>query len=168
RHTGGAPLALEETAAFSDGPAAGLILQYRYGQSTLTQKLVLTEGSRRIDFVTKVDWKESGRMLRTSFPVDVRSDSVSCEIQFGYLKRQTHRNTMWDYAKDEICAHHWVDLSEADYGVALLNDSKYGYSAAGSILDLNLLRSPSYPDPEADRAVHEFTYSLYPHGGNHV
>ncbi|GGD81560.1 alpha-mannosidase [Paenibacillus nasutitermitis] len=168
RQTGGAQPQLEETKAFTDGPTAGLILTYRYGQSTLTQKLVLTDGSRRIDFVTKVDWKESGRMLRTSFPVAVRSDSVSCEIQFGYLKRQTHRNTMWDYAKDEICAHHWVDLSEADYGVALLNDSKYGYSAAGSILDLNLLRSPSSPDPEADRAVHEFTYSLYPHQGNHV
>lgn len=152
----------------ADGPVAGLRMQYEYGDSTLTQEVRLTQGSRRIDFATTVDWKESGRMLRTSFPVDVRSDSVSCEIQFGYLRRPTHRNTMWDYAKDEICAHHWIDLSEPDYGVALLNDCKYGHRVENQVMDLNLLRSPSYPDPEADRAVHAFTYALYPHPGDHV
>ncbi|MCA0758160.1 alpha-mannosidase [Paenibacillus sp. N4] len=168
RQTGGLPLQLENTEEFADGPTAGLVHRYRTGDSILTQKVVLTHGSRRIDFVTDVDWRESGKMLRTSFPVDVRTDAVSCEIQFGYLKRPTHRNTMWDYAKDEICAHHWVDLSEPDYGVALLNDCKYGHRAEGGTLDLNLLRSPSYPDPEADRAEHTFTYSLYPHKGDHV
>ncbi|WP_372661642.1 alpha-mannosidase [Cohnella sp.] len=166
RQTGGKPLQVTEIAAFSDGPTTGFIVRYDFGQSVLTQKVVLTQGSRRIDFVTTVDWKESGQMLRTSFPVNVRSDSASCEIQFGYLKRPTHRNTMWDYAKDEICAHHWVDLSEPDYGVALLNECKYGHRVEGNVLDLNLLRSPSYPDPEADRAEHTFTYSLYPHKGD--
>ncbi|ALS29660.1 alpha-mannosidase [Paenibacillus sp. 32O-W] len=168
RQRGSAAPELAETEAFADGPAAGLIHRYRFGQSAITQKVVLTAGSRRIDFVTNVDWKESGKMLRTSFPVDVRSDSVACEIQFGHLKRQTHRNTSWDYARDEICAHHWIDLSAPDYGVALLNDSKYGHRAEGNTLDLNLLRSPSYPDPEADRAEHTFTYSLYPHKGDYV
>jgi alpha-mannosidase len=168
RQIGGKPLPLAETAEFIDGPTAGLILRYKFGDSLLIQKVMLTQGSRRVDFVTSVDWKESDKMLRTSFPVDIRSDSASCEIQFGYLKRPTHRNTMWDYAKDEICAHHWVDLSEPDYGVALLNDCKYGHRVEGSVLDLNLLRSSTYPDPEADQAEHTFTYSLYPHKGDHV
>ncbi|MBD2867231.1 alpha-mannosidase [Paenibacillus arenilitoris] len=168
RETGGMKVELTGAEAFADGPTAGLLLSFRFGESSLTQKVVLTEGSRRIDFETEVDWKESGKMLRVSFPVDVRSDSASCEIQFGYIKRPTHRNTMWDYAKDEICAHHWVDLSEPDYGVALLNDCKYGHRVFENVLDLNLLRSPSYPDPEADRAKHAFTYSLYPHIGDHV
>jgi alpha-mannosidase len=168
RQTDSLSMQLEESVPYQDGPTAGLIQRYRFGQSTLTQKVVLTHGSRRIDFVTHVDWQESGKMLRTSFPVQVRSDTVSCEIQFGYLKRPTHRNTMWDYAKDEICAHHWVDLSEPDYGVALLNDCKYGHRAEKNVLDLNLLRSTSYPDPEADRAEHHFTYALYPHKGDHV
>ncbi|RXZ82039.1 alpha-mannosidase [Paenibacillaceae bacterium] len=168
RQTGGLKLVLDHTESFVDGPTAGLIQRYLFGESVLTQQVVLTYGSRRVDFVSHVDWKESGKMLRTSFPVNVRSETVNCEIQFGHLKRPTHRNTMWDYAKDEICAHHWVDLSEPDYGVALLNDSKYGHRAEGSVLDLNLLRSSSYPDPEADRAEHSFTYSLYPHQGDHV
>lgn len=168
RMTGGMALELEESSAFADGPTTGLVHRYRFGESRLTQKVVLIRGSRRIDFVTDVDWRESGKMLRTSFPVNVRTDTVNCEIQFGYLKRPTHRNTMWDYAKDEICAHHWIDLSEPDYGVALLNDCKYGHRAEGGTLDLNLLRSPSYPDPEADLAEHSFTYSLYPHPGDHV
>ncbi|MBB3072106.1 alpha-mannosidase [Paenibacillus baekrokdamisoli] len=168
RQTGGMALQLIETIEFIDGPTGGFIHNYRFGESTLSQKVLLTQGSRRIDFVTNVDWKESDKMLRTSFPVDVKADNSSCEIQFGYLKRPTHRNTMWDYAKDEICAHQWVDISEPNYGVALLNDSKYGHRVEGSVLDLNLLRSSTYPDPEADRAEHQFTYSLYPHAGDHV
>ncbi|RCW49442.1 alpha-mannosidase [Paenibacillus prosopidis] len=168
RQSGGVPLEPAHCTVFQDGPTIGLLLSYTFGDSSLMQKVLLTQGSRRIDFVTKVDWKESGKMLRTSFPVAIRSDNASCEIQFGYIKRPTHRNTMWDYAKDEICAHHWVDLSEPDYGVALLNDCKYGHRAWQNVLDLNLLRSSSHPDPEADRAEHSFTYSLYPHKGDHV
>ncbi|NIK80247.1 alpha-mannosidase [Paenibacillus castaneae] len=168
RETVGEALHPVESSVFQDGPTAGLRLTYRFGQSTLTQKITLTHGSRRIDFATTVDWQESAKMLRTSFPVDIRTDNASCEIQFGYIKRPTHRNTLWDYAKDEICAHQWIDLSEPDYGVALLNDCKYGHRAWKNVLDLNLLRSTSYPDPEADRAEHSFTYSLYPHQGDHV
>lgn len=164
----GMQLTLENVHEVSNGPTVGLVFNYIYGESSLTQTVLLTEGSRRIDFETVVDWKENGKMLRTSFPVNVRSDSVNCEIQFGSLSRPTHRNTLWDFAKDEICAHQWIDLSEPDYGVALLNDCKYGHRAINNVLDLHLLRSTSYPDPEADRAEHHFTYSLYPHQGNHV
>lgn len=168
RASGGEQMELVGIGELADGPVVGLRMQYKYGRSTLTQEVRLTQGSPRIDFATAADWKESGRMLRTSFPVNVRSDSVSCEIQFGFLRRPTHRNTTWDYAKDEICAHHWIDLSEPDYGVALLNDCKYGHRVENHVMDLNLLRSPSHPDPEADRAVHVFTYALYPHPGDHV
>lgn len=96
------------------------------------------------------------------------ADQVNCEIQFGHLKRQTHRNTLWDYAKDEICAHQWIDLSQSDFGVALLNDCKYGYSVKGNVMDINLLRSPSYPDPTCDRARHQFVYAILPHEGDFI
>ncbi|MFS0869117.1 alpha-mannosidase [Paenibacillus xylanilyticus] len=164
----GMPLTLHNIQELHEGPRIGLIFQYSYGESKLTQSVILTEGSRRIDFESDVDWRENAKMLRTSFPVNIRTDQVHCEIQFGSLSRPTHRNTLWDFAKDEICAHQWIDISEPDYGVALLNDCKYGHRALDNILDLNLLRSSSYPDPEADRAEHVFTYSLYPHQGNHV
>ncbi|AYB44486.1 alpha-mannosidase [Paenibacillus lautus] len=164
----GTPLHLLSMRELREGPRIGLVFEYGYGESSLTQTVVLTAGSRRIDFETDVDWRENGKMLRTSFPVNIRSNQVHCEIQFGSLGRPTHRNTLWDFAKDEICAHQWVDLSEPDYGVALLNDCKYGHRAIDNVLDLNLLRSSTYPDPEADRAEHRFTYSLYPHQGNHV
>lgn len=164
----GMPLILNDIRELRDGPKVGLVFDYSYGESSLTQTVILTEGNRRIDFETIVDWRENGKMLRTSFPVQIRTDQVHCEIQFGSLSRPTHRNTMWDFAKDEICAHQWVDISEPDYGVALLNDCKYGHRAINNVLDLHLLRSSSYPDPVADRAEHQFTYSLYPHQGNHV
>jgi alpha-mannosidase len=159
---------LEKIEARLDGPQAIAEQHYRFGQSTLQQRIMLTAGSRRIDFITTVDWRETHKMLRTSFPIALFATEATCDIQFGSIKRPTHRNTSWDMAKYEICAHKWVDLSQWDYGVALLNDCKYGYKVSENVLDLNLLRSPSYPDPQADRAVHEFTYALYPHAGNHI
>ena len=141
---------------------------YRFEQSTLQQRIVLTTGSRCIDFITTVDWQENHKMLRTSFPVAILATEATCDIQFGSIKRPTHRNTGWDMAKYEICAQKWIDLSQWDYGVALLNDCKYGHKVLENVLDLNLLRSPAHPDPQADQAQHEFTYALYPHAGNHI
>ncbi|MFD1677553.1 alpha-mannosidase [Alicyclobacillus fodiniaquatilis] len=159
---------LKNVQAKIDGPQAVIEQTYQTGESQLRQKIVLTLGSRRIDFVTEVDWRESEKMLRTAFPVDIYTEQANCEIQFGHLKRPTHRNTMWDFAKDEICAHQWIDLSQSDYGVSLLNDCKYGHRAYENTLDLNLLRSTSSPGEQADKAIHNFTYSLLPHAGDFV
>ena len=102
-------------------------------------------------------------MLRVHFPVTVMSEQATFDIQYGYVKRNSHRNTSWDKAKFEVVGHKYADLSDHDYGVALLNDCKYGYMVHDNLLDLNLLRSPSNPDPDADMGKHEFTYSLLPH-----
>ncbi|MBS3761970.1 MAG: alpha-mannosidase, partial [Planctomycetes bacterium] len=143
-----------------------LHLEFAIGDSTIEQDIVLAVGSKQLEFRTSVDWREDHRMLRVSFPVAVFAQEASFEIQYGHVRRNTHRNTSWDMAKFESCAHRFVDLSEHDYGVALLNDCKYGHKVLGHVLDLNLLRSPTHPDPDADRGCHEFTYSLLPHTGN--
>ncbi len=159
---------LQSSEVRVDGPRAMLIQVYSHGSSTLRQQVELTAHSRRLDFVTHVDWQESGKMLRTSFPVAVFSTEATCEIQFGNIRRPARRNTSWDLAQYEVCAHKWVDLSERAYGVALLNDCKYGHKVYDNVLDLNLLRSPHHPDPIADRGEHEFTYSLLPHAGDYA
>jgi alpha-mannosidase len=161
-------LRLHATEIVRDGPRAALCHTYRIGNSTLRQQVVLLAGSRRVDFVTSVDWRESGKMLRTSFVPVVHANEANCDIQFGSIRRPTHTNTPADWAKFEICAHKWIDISDRGYGVALLNDCKYGHRVQGNVLDLNLLRSPGHPDPVADRAEHQFTYALYPHAGDHV
>ena len=159
---------LHATEIVRDGPRAALCHTYRIGNSTLRQEVVLFAGSRRIDFVTAVDWHESGKMLRTSFVPAVSANEATCDIQFGSIRRPTHTNTPADWAKFEICAHKWIDISDRGYGAALLNDCKYGHCVQGNVLDLNLLRSPGHPDPVADRAEHRFTYSFYPHQGDYV
>jgi alpha-mannosidase len=159
---------LQSSTPFIDGPKAELKQIYSFGTSSIEQNIILMQGSCRLDFVTKVLWNENLKMLRTSFPVNVVTQEATCDIQFGNIKRPTHRNTSIDMAKEEISAHKWVDLSQPDYGVALLNDCKYGYRVNENIIDLNLLRSPDFPGENADRGCHEFTYSLYPHRGNHM
>ena len=118
---------IDNVATVIDGPKASIKQTFTYGNSVLEQELVLVHGSRRIDFITQVDWRERQKMLRTAFSVNVQNTEATCEIQFGDIRRPTYRNTTWEMAKFEICAHKWIDLSDSGYGVALLNDCKYGH-----------------------------------------
>lgn len=147
--------------------ANGIRVKRKYQQSEIVQDIVLRGGSKRIDFVTTVDWHEDHVLLKAAFPVDIRSSFATYDIQFGNLERPTHANTSWDAAKFEVCAHKWADLSEGGYGVSLLNDCKYGYSIAGNVMKLSLLKAATDPNPEADRGMHTFTYALYPHEGDY-
>ena len=150
----------------SEGPVRSEIkATFRIGKSAFTQTISLDAGSKRLDFATDADWQETHRLLRVAFPVAVRADEASFEIQYGTLKRATHDNTKWQYAQFESCGHRYADLSDGDFGVALLNDSKYGYRVKGSVLSMSLLRAPTAPDPFADKGAQRFTYSILPHEG---
>jgi alpha-mannosidase len=113
-----------------------------------------------------VDWHEQQTLLKTSFPVNVRTTRATYDIQFGCIERPTHWNTSWDYARFESVAHKWVDLSEGNYGVSLLNDCKYGHDVKGNTIRLTLIKSAVHPDETADQGLHTFTYALLPHSGD--
>ncbi len=148
------------------GPVrASLRVTRRHRESTIEQDIVMYADLGRIDFVTRVDWQERHTMLKVAFPLNLRATRATYEVQFGAYERPTHRNTSWDQQKFEVPAQRWADISESGYGVSLLNDSRYGYDAKENVLRLTLLRSTVYPDPDADRGRHEFTYSLLPHAG---
>uniref|UniRef100_G1RSA9 Alpha-mannosidase 2C1 n=1 Tax=Nomascus leucogenys TaxID=61853 RepID=G1RSA9_NOMLE len=134
--------------------------------SRLSQEVVLDIGCPYVRFHTEVHWHEAHKFLKVEFPARVRSSQATYEIQFGHLQRPTHCNTSWDWARFEVWAHRWMDLSEHGFGLALLNDCKYGASVRGSILSLSLLRAPKAPDATADTGRHEFTYALMPHKGS--
>jgi alpha-mannosidase len=138
----------------------------RYEEIEITQDYRLTAHSRRFEIATKVKWHGRRRLLRAIFPLAIHTHEVWSETAFGAVARPNHRNTPWDQARFEIPVHRWADLSEPGYGVSLLNNGKYGYSAHGNELGISLLRGPIYPDPYADEGEHEFVYALYPHAGD--
>ncbi|MCA0453767.1 MAG: alpha-mannosidase [Chloroflexi bacterium] len=144
---------------------ATLEIERRILNSTYTQRVSLVHDSARLDFDTHIDWQEKHILLKTAFPVDVFSPVATYEIQWGNVQRSTHRNSSWDWARFETCAQKWVDLSEGNYGVSLLNDCKYGHDIQNNIMRLTLLRSPTFPDKHADEGEHRFAYSLLPHVG---
>jgi len=141
-----------------------------FGSSTVEQTYLLRAGSARLDIVTDVDWQERERLLKAAFPLDLRADDARFEVQYGHVRRPTHRNTSWDAARFEVCAHTWADVSEPGFGVAVLNDGRYGHDCVGdarsTTMRISLLRAACYPDPEADRGAHRVTYSLLPHDGS--
>ncbi len=151
---------------FVRGVVQGIAMEYTIGQSKISQTVTLKDGSKQLDFETTVEWNETYKMLRSSFPVDIVTDAARCEIQYGHIQRPTHQNTTWDQAKFEVCAHKWVDMADNGYGVALLNNCKYGYKIWDGVLDIDLLRSQMCPCEEGDKGVHTFTYSVLPHAGN--
>ena len=139
---------------------------YKFNKSTIEQLVVFYKDIDRIDFETTVDWKEQHYMLKAHFPVDVFYNEATYDIQYGNVKRPTHRNTSWDVARFEVCAHKWMDVSEGNYGFTLLNDCKYGHSVDENSVALTLLKSSTAPNPEADQEMHWFTYSIMPHQGD--
>ena len=138
----------------------------RFMKSVVRQDICFYRHTGRIDFDTTVDWRESQLLLKAAFPVDVLAERAVYDVQFGNVERPTHRNTSWEQAKFEVCAHKWADLSEYGYGVALLNNCKYGYDIHDGVMRLTLIKSGIFPYPEADQEIHRFTYALYPHAGD--
>lgn len=137
------------------------------GTSPLKQWITLEKDSRILIFETWVDWRERKKLLRVTFPVQIHNDRAAFDSQWGHVYRPTTENTTWEQAQFEAWGHQWADISEGDYGVALLSDCKYGYSVKGNTLGLTALKSATFPDPEADLGHQTFKYGLHAHeGGN--
>jgi alpha-mannosidase len=145
---------------------AAIRIVRRFRDSEIVQTMRLWANSARLDFKTDIDWHDRRILLKAQFPLAIHTDHATFECAHGVIRRPTHRNTSWDEARFEVAAHRFVDMSEHGYGVALLNDGKYGHHAFGNELGVTLLRSPVYPDPLADEGRQSFTYSLYPHRGH--
>jgi alpha-mannosidase len=140
------------------------------GASRVRQVASIATGDTGIDLAVEVDWQERETILKAEFPLDVRADTARSEIQFGFIERPITTNTPWEAQKFEVCAQRWVHVGENGYGVAVVNDSTYGHdftrtvfsgnSRPGTVVRLSLLRSPSFPDPQADRGTHTLRYRI--------
>jgi alpha-mannosidase len=149
------------------GPLRAAIRIVRTWQnSRVVQEIRLYAGLDRVDIVNDVDWHETHVLLKAAFPLAAKSGVATYEIPYGSIERPTTRNNTWEAARFEVSALRWADLGDGDHGVSLINESKYGYDAKGNVLRISLLRSPTWPDPNADRGHHHFSYSLYPHAGD--
>lgn len=148
------------------GGKKGKRIVKKVGESTVTTDVCLYDYTDRIDFDTTLDWQTPHLLLKTLFPLDVNAHTATCDVQFGNVARPTTCNNSWDEAKFEFCAHKYVDISEGNFGVALLNDCKYGYSARDNVLSLTLIKCSTNPSDCVDKGVHKFTYALYPHVGD--
>jgi alpha-mannosidase len=136
------------------------------GKSEFCQDYSLAAGSPILKIATTVDWQERHVLVKAAFPLNLEANYGTYEIACGAIQRPTRPQTPAEKAKWEVPGLRWADLGDETYGVSLLNDCKYGYDAQPSQLRLTLLRSPTWPDPDADRGIHQFTYALYPHGGS--
>lgn len=149
-----------------NGPVRACVkVERKYLDSTITQFIYLYHNIPRIDIKNVIDWKEHQIFVKDYFPIDVHTNEATFDIQYGNVKRDTHDNTSWDFAKFEVCHHKWMDVSEDGYGVSMLNDCKYGVGVRNGVIGMSMLKSAIHPNPEADKELHEFTYSIYPHQG---
>lgn len=150
----------------SDDVQASLKITRKFLNSTIEQIITIYRDIPRIDFDVNADWHERHILVKTAFPVDVLSDKATYEIQYGAVERPAHMNTSWDQAKFEVCAQKWIDFAEADYGVALLNDCKYGHDVHDGVMRMSLWKCGTFPNEVADQGHHQLRYSLMPHTGS--
>jgi alpha-mannosidase len=147
------------------GPLVGMVrVERRFGPSTVVLTYSLRAGSPRLDAHVVLDWHHDEHLLSLAFPIDVVAETATCGVQFGAVHRPTHRSTSWDAAKFEVCAHRYVDVAEPSFGVAVLDDGRYGHAVFDGAVRVSLARAAKYPDPGADHGHHEVTVSLLPHG----
>ena len=149
------------------GPMRGVIRVTRNWQkSKFVQDIVLSAGADQVNVINDIDWHETHVLLKAAFPLAATSTKATYEIPYGSIQRTTLRTNSWEQAQFEVPAMRWADLGDEQHGFSLLNESKYGYDDKDNVLRISLLRSPIWPDPEADRGHHHFMYALYPHGGD--
>lgn len=141
----------------------GLKTVRKFVSSTITETVYISDNDALVEFKDDVEWHEHHVLLRKLFPTNLLSETATCEIQYGNTERPTHSNTSWDKAKFEFCAHRYIDISESDYGVAIINDCKYGFSAKDGTIGISLIKSGTYPDQQADQGRHEINYGLLCH-----
>jgi alpha-mannosidase len=175
------PSTFRKAEVIETGPIRSIVRLYRdylkpgvkkdfptedFPTSFFVQDVILYNGIDRIDFNVNIDWWEAHTMLKVAFPVSVNDTVATYEIPYGTIQRSTQRITNWQKARYEVPAEKWADLSNIDYGISLLNNSKYGYDIKDNVMRLSLLRSPKSPDPTTDMEKHSIDYSLYPHSGD--
>lgn len=137
-----------------------------FPSSFFVQDIILWKGSRKLDLEMHVDWWEDHILMKVAFPFAFDADKATYEIPYGAIERTTLRETVWQQARAEVPVHRWADISADGFGVALLNDSKYGMDTEGATMRLSMLTSPLWPDPMADRGKHTISYAIYPHAGD--
>jgi len=157
---------VDSISVLTDGPLRKTIrIQRTWQSSHFTQDISLDAGADTVRIDNTIDWHEKHVLLKAAFPLAHSSDHATYEIPYGSIERPTTRNNSFEKAKFEVPALRWADLGDATAGLSILNDSKYGYDALGNTLRITLLRSPTWPDPDADQGPQHFTYELYPHTG---
>ncbi|MDH4198141.1 MAG: glycosyl hydrolase-related protein [Candidatus Aminicenantes bacterium] len=131
-----------------------------FRRSVFRQEVILQAGVARVDFRLALDWQERNLMIKAAFPVALHGGRAEFEIPFGSVTRPADGT--------EVPALRWIDLTDeaGDYGVSLLNDSKYGFDIMDNRLRMSVVHGATSPDPEADRGRHELAYALYAHRGD--
>jgi alpha-mannosidase len=157
---------IDSVTLLTHGPLRNTVRVTRTWQSSkFTQDISLDAGADTVLIDNDIDWHETHVLLKAAFALSTTGPKATYEIPYGSIERTTTRNNGWEKAKFEVPAQRWADLGDANHGLSLLNDVKFGYDAEGNTLRLTLLRSPTWPDENADRGRQQFRYALYPHAG---
>lgn len=147
-----------------NGPLrASVLITTHWRRSVITQRIQLAAHSKRIDFVTDVDWHEHHTLLKAAFPTLLSPSEAQYDTQWGRITRSVTRDTAFDAARFEVPAQKWASVAEGAQGVAVLNDCKYGYDVLGGTVRITLIKCATSPDPNADQGHHRFTYALLPY-----
>ena len=131
---------------------ASVVMDYGYrqlssGKSSLELEVGLYADKPYLEIIFRAEWRSKHRFLKLLIPLKTKSRKALFETPYGVVERPDacEASSPMDRAKHEVCGHRWVDVSDGEYGVAVINDSRYGFSFCRGVLAVSLLRSPSPP-----------------------
>ena len=142
-----------------EGPMRTVLMWQDHNNSSfISRELVLLADVPRLHFRMTVDWHDHDKILKVVFPTVVDSGKAVFEQPYGYIERAADGN--------EWPAQNWVDLSDDNFGIALLNNGKYGFDVNNNVMRMSVVRGARDMDPRMDEGIHTFDYALYSHKGD--
>jgi len=147
-------------------------VSFAFGQGFFATRIRLYAGLPRIDIHTTLVNQDERVRYRMALPTTLQGGTITQEIPFGAIERPT----------GEFPAQNWMDYSDANKGIALLNRGLPGNSVEGDILTLALLKCTALKEGYGEGGgwnkntkttdgyeigvPHTFDYALVPHAGD--
>lgn len=162
-----------KTSVAERGPVrASIKVERDFEGSHFVQYISMTNGAAddRIEIANEVDWRGKNALLKAEFPTTVSNEQTAYDLGIGYIKRGVNNDHAF-----EVLGHQWADLTSEDksYGIAILNDSKYGWDKPNAhTLRLTLLNTPNcegsfyHYQGHQDHGHHSFKYAIIGHKGD--
>lgn len=161
---------LSSVRELDDGRRVEVVSDVSFSHSSIHTVMTFFSSSTVVDIAVTVDWHEKDRFLKMRMPLAISATQAQFDSQYGIVTKPVRKNSESEEAGYERCSQRFVRVADADYALAVLNNSTYGCDVSeidstgvrsqGTLVRTSLVSSPVFPDPHTDEGEHVYHFQL--------